>query len=66
MSRRKYIYFTVSQDEFEHPQIIAETAQELADVCGVTRGAVIHAIKRHEKGLYKKTKFRRVPRGKSD
>ena len=61
MSKRKYIYFTVSQDEFEHPQIIAETAQELADVCGVTKGAVIHAIKNYEKGMLK-TKFRRIPR----
>lgn len=61
MSKRKYIYFTVSQDEFEHPQIIAETAQELADVCGVTKGAVIHAIKYYEKGM-RKTRFRRIPR----
>jgi len=61
MSKRKYIYFTVSQDEFEHPQIIAETAQELADVCGVTKGAVIHAIKHYEKGM-RRTKFRRIPR----
>lgn len=49
----------VTKDEFELPVCIADTAAELASLCGVSVHTVNSSIHRAKKGLYK-SRFVRV------
>lgn len=40
-------------DEYEFPIIIAESAEELAELAGVTISTIRSSICRHKKGIYK-------------
>lgn len=38
------LYICVSHDKYELPEAIADTAQELADICGATKAVVQSCI----------------------
>ena len=52
----KYIWMAVEADEYELPIVLADSAQELADICGVHRNTVLSSEFRQETG--RKTGFR--------
>ena len=54
------IYICVSHDEYELPEAIADTAQELADICGTTKAVVQSCISKYEHGKTKWTRYRKV------
>lgn len=59
---KDYIYMMVSNDKYELPVYIAETAQELADMVGVPKGTIYSSVIKWEKGQVKKAKYIRVMR----
>ena len=58
-TRKNRLYYKVSQDKYELIEAIADTSQELAELCGVTRSAVLIGVERYEKGLYNSA-YRRI------
>lgn len=56
----KYIYMMVSDDKYELPLCIADSAQELADKVGVSRNAITAHICRSKKGQVKKIRYLRI------
>lgn len=48
-----YLWMKVSKDEFEYPEIIADTQKELAMLCGVKRETISTAIKKAKMKGYK-------------
>ena len=56
----KYIYMAVTKDKYELPVCIADSAKELASLLGVTPNNVVSSISKHEKGIYKRSKYIRV------
>lgn len=59
---QKYYYMLVTKDKYRLPLIVCDTAQELADIVGVSVKAIYKEIERENKGLYQ-AKFIRVLRG---
>lgn len=55
-----YIWMCVSHDEFELPEIIADTAKQLAIICNTTENNVKSSACKYEKGVLKWTRFRKV------
>lgn len=48
------VYMKVTEDEYELPEIIAESAEELAKICGTTSAAVSGTALKHRQGKIKK------------
>lgn len=59
---KEYIYMLVTDDKYELPVYIADTAQELADLAGTSKGCVHSSVNRWEKGKVKKTRYIRIRR----
>lgn len=59
---KNYIYMMVSDDKYEIPIYIADSAQELAEKVGVKKGTIYSSVLRWEKGQTKKTKYIRILR----
>lgn len=57
--KSKYIYMAVTKDKYELPITIADTAEELGRMFGLTRSGISRAVNRYEKEKMK-TRFRRV------
>lgn len=53
------MYCKVTRDEYECIEAIADTSQELAEMCGVKRTTVLKGVERYEKGQYN-TQWRRI------
>lgn len=53
------LYYKVTNDEYELILAIADTARELADLCGVDHKTVFKGIERYEKGIYN-SQYRRI------
>lgn len=53
------VYYKVSEDEYELIVAIADTARELATLCGVDHKTVFKGVERYEKGLYN-SPYRRI------
>lgn len=47
------VYIRVTRDKFELPVAIANSVDELARICGTTRGTVLSSIS-HKKGTYRR------------
>lgn len=56
-----FVYMKVTKDKYELPVAIADTALELAEICGTTRtnilSAIINAKKRGQNSVYKKVEI---------
>lgn len=67
MSRNKsheYLWVEVTQDKYRHIVRMADTIEELAEMCGVTRSTVASTACRVRKGLNPNGRFERVYVGK--
>ena len=54
MSRKKeYLWLQVSNDEYELPINIADTCEELAEMCGVRENAIYSAISHAKEKNYR-------------
>ena len=50
MRVQQYIWLAVTADKYEHPIAVADTAEELSKMLGVTRTSVITNALRQESG----------------
>ena len=51
------IWMKVSKDKYELPEIIADSASELAKKCNVTRNVIYSCINRQGRSQYKKVRI---------
>ena len=64
---RNYLWLKVELDEYELPLKVADSARELAQICGVTLATVLHSASAYKRGLtYKKTPYISVALEKDD
>ena len=54
------VYMEVTKDKFELPIVVADSAYELARLCGVTPSAVMHSVSTSSKRQIKNSKYKRV------
>lgn len=54
------VWILVTRDEFELPVAIADTAKELARICGVSNRTVISGALRSKSGKVKKSRYIKV------
>lgn len=54
------VWMLVTKDEFELPVAIADTAKELARICGVSNRTVISGALRSKSGKVKKSRYIKV------
>lgn len=54
------VWILVTKDEFELPVAIADTAKELARICGVSNRTVISGALRSKSGKVKKSRYIKV------
>lgn len=47
----------ITKDKFELPVAVADSCEELADICGVSAYTVRNSWRRYAKGKIKKTKY---------
>jgi ribosomal protein L7Ae-like RNA K-turn-binding protein len=47
------LYLLVSNDEYELPLVVTDTAKELAEICGIKQDSIYTLISKH-KGNYRK------------
>ena len=50
MGKRKIIYMKVTRDKYRLPVAVADSAKELAWICGVSVDAIYSCISRRKKG----------------
>lgn len=62
MSTSKYLWLAVDPDEYELPQVVAETSTELARKCGTTKSNVENCCIRQWNGRISGRKFVKVLR----
>lgn len=54
------VYMEVTRDEYELPVVVADSAFELAMLCGVHVSTVMHAVSTTSKRITKNSKYKRV------
>ena len=59
---KDYIYMMVSDDKYQRPICVADSAKELAEMVGVKKGTIYSSVLLWEKGKVKKTKYIRILR----
>ena len=62
MKISKTLWLKVTKDKYELPVAVAETAQELAEMCGVTKGTILQQMSRvkNPESPRKSTCYRKV------
>lgn len=55
-----FIWMRVSADDLELPEIVADSAAELAELCGVTINAIYSGTSRTSRGIIKNGIYRKV------
>ena len=55
-----YLWIKVSNDKYELPLAVGDTAQELANLCGTTKNAIITSRYHFKVGDVKFTPYRKV------
>lgn len=48
--KKQHIWMKVTNDEYEFPLVIADSAQELADKLGITKNSIHASMTRYRKG----------------
>lgn len=54
------IWLKVSHDKYELPLAVADTAEELAKICGTTKNNIASEASKYDKGVMPFTKYRRI------
>jgi len=60
VKRKRYLYMIVTQDEFDLPIAVSESPSEIARIAGTTSNNVMSIACNAEKGIIKRSKYRRV------
>ena len=60
MSKRKCFYIKVTQDEYELPIYVAESAREMASYDNTSTNTIYSSICHYERGYTKSSPYRRV------
>lgn len=61
MAKKRVLWLEVTQDEYELPLKVADTARELAQMCGTNINNVVSTASHYRAGRFKRTRFRSVP-----
>ena len=51
------VYMQVTMDKYELPLAIADTAQELAEICNTTANSIYCSCSKRARGIYKKARY---------
>ena len=62
----KYYWMCVEVDEYELPLAVADTARELAEMCGTTKHNVEAFVSKQSSGRFNGYKYLKVRRGNND
>lgn len=54
------VYMQVTKDRFELPIVVADSAYELARLCGVNVSTIMHSISTRSKRVVKNSQYKRV------
>ena len=54
------VYMEVTKDKFELPIVVADSAYELARLCGVNVSTIMHSISTRSKRVVKSSQYKRV------
>lgn len=54
------VYMKVTKDRFELPIVVADSAYELARLCGVDVSTIKYSISRQSKHIIKNSQYKRV------
>lgn len=54
------LYIEVTNDEYELPVAVAESARELAEMRGVAKHTVLSALCKYRKGITQKCKYMKI------
>lgn len=57
---KRYIWMKISHDAYELPEAVADTAEELAAICGTTKNCICSSIAHVEKGKRKWSPYVKV------
>ena len=58
--RKEYLWLAVTPDQYELPLAVADTAEQLAEMFGLTRGSVINLVSKNAPGSRSGRKFIKV------
>ena len=59
---QKYLWLAVTADKYELPIAVADSAKELAAMCGVSTSTIISSAKRNNSGTLSGKRYRRTLR----
>ena len=54
------VYMQVTKDRFELPIVVADSAYELARLCGVNVSTIMHSVSTQSKRVIKNSQYKRV------
>ena len=54
------VYMEVTKDKFELPIVVADSAYELARLCGVNVSTIMHSVSTQSKRIIKNSQYKRV------
>ena len=54
------VYMKVTKDRFELPIVVADSAYELARLCGVNVSTIMHSVSTQSKRVVKNSQYKRV------
>lgn len=54
------VYMKVTKDRFELPIVVADSAYELARLCGVNVSTIMHSISTRSKRIIKNSQYKKV------
>ena len=57
---KRYVWMKISHDAYELPEAVADTAEELADICGTTKNSICSTIGHAKKGKRKWSPYVKV------
>ena len=58
--KKKNIWLEVTRDKYELPVKIADSVEELAEMCGTSKNTIMSTISNWKKGRLKTCRFRKV------
>lgn len=54
------VYMKVTKDRFELPIVVADSAYELARLCGVNVSVILHSVSTQSKRIIKNSQYKKV------
>ena len=54
------VYMEVTKDKFELPIVVADSAYELARLCGVNVSTIMHSVSTQSKRVVKNSQYKKV------